>query len=235
MANRIHQLVLALALTGLAGGVLAQTGSDSPTAGADSSAPPGAPHAHSRQGGDWGQGGEHGKWGGEGRGDEHWGHGRHGHHHHHHHHRRHGCWGHGGHGHGPGMMGGRGLMGSFHELDLTPAQREQVHTILSTARQQHADKRQGAGGRPDMMALANPGDPNYATALQAAKKRAADRIQEFGDLQQKLYNVLTPQQKTQLTKTLAEHKAKMAQWKARMEQWKTERAQKSPQGAPANQ
>jgi Spy/CpxP family protein refolding chaperone len=137
------------------------------------------------------------------------------------------------------MMGGRFLMGSFRGLDLTPAQREQVHTVLSTARQQHENKRPGAAGGPDMMALANPGDPNYATALQAAKKRAADRIQEFSELQQKLYNVLTPQQKTQLTKNVAERKAKMAQWKAKMEQWKAERAKgqqgNGRQGATGNE
>jgi Spy/CpxP family protein refolding chaperone len=130
------------------------------------------------------------------------------------------------------MMGGPGLLGSFRGLDLTPAQREQVHTILSTAREQHANKRPAGG--PDMMALANPGDPNYASALQAAKKRATDRIQERSDLQMKLYNVLTPQQKTQLTKTLAERKAKMAQWKAQMEQRKADHT-KGSQPAPANQ
>ncbi len=225
MANRLHQLVLALALTGLAGAALAQTGPDS--AGSDSNAPPGGAHQHAWQ--DRGQGGGHGQWGDEGRGDrEGGGWHRHHHHHHHHHHRGHGHWGRGGwgrHGHDGGMMGGPGLMRRFRGLDLTPAQREQVHTILSSAREQHA-KMRPAGG-PDMMALANPGDPNYATAVQAAKKRAADRIQAGSDLQLKLYNILTPQQKAQLTKSLAERKAKM-------EQWKTQRA-KGANGAPGNQ
>jgi len=123
-------------------------------------------------------------------------------------------------------------MRSFRGLDLTPAQREQVHTILSSAHEQHGKMR--PAGAPDMMALANPGDPNYSTAVQAAKKRAADRIQAGSDLQLKLYNVLTPQQKTQLTKSLAERKAKMQQWKAKMEQWKAQRT-KGANGAPGNQ
>jgi Spy/CpxP family protein refolding chaperone len=62
-----------------------------------------------------------------------------------------------------------------------------------------------------MMALANPGDPNYAAAVQAAKKRAADRIQRDSDLKLQLYNVLTPDQKTQWSKLVANWKARMAQ------------------------
>jgi Spy/CpxP family protein refolding chaperone len=62
-----------------------------------------------------------------------------------------------------------------------------------------------------MAAMMNPGDPNYAAAVQAAKKRAADRIQRFSDLTLQLYNVLTPDQKAQLSKSKATWKARMAQ------------------------
>jgi Spy/CpxP family protein refolding chaperone len=107
------------------------------------------------------------------------------------------------------MMGGMGLLRSFHELNLSAAQQQQLHTILSNARAQAETKR--PGGASDMMALANPGDPNYAAAVQAAKKRAADRIQKASDLKLQLYNVLTPDQKTQLSKRMADWKARMAQ------------------------
>jgi len=184
MSNRLHQLILALAITGIAGGVLAQSAPDAGPGGAG----PGGPHAMDKDG-DWGEG-------------------RYGHHHHHCGHRR-----------GPGMMGGMGLIRSFHELNLSAAQQRQVHGIVADARQQFAAER--ASGVPDMAALINPGDANYAAAVQAAKKRAADRIQRFSDLKLQLYNVLTSEQKTQLSKSVAN-------WKARM----AHRAQ-GPRGRPA--
>jgi Spy/CpxP family protein refolding chaperone len=158
MVNRLHRWVLAAAMTGLAGGVLAQTGST-----ATSATPPqaGAPGWHH-------------------------------------------------HGHHGDFMGF--MMHSFHGLDLTAAQKEQMHSILSAARQQHEAER--AAGGTTMMALADPGNANYASALQTAKQHAAQRLQEGSDLQLKLYAILTPAQKAQLTQNVAAHEAKMEQWKA---------------------
>jgi Spy/CpxP family protein refolding chaperone len=158
MANRLHRWVLAAALTGLAGGVLAQTGSSSVSA---TPAPAGGPGWHQ--------------------------------------HRHHG-----------GYMGF--IMHSFHDLDLTAAQKEQMHTIMSAARQQHSAER--AAGGATMMALADPGNANYASALATAKQHSQERIQEGSDLQLKLYAILTPAQKAQLTQNVAAHEAKMQQWKA---------------------
>jgi Spy/CpxP family protein refolding chaperone len=126
---------------------------------------------------------------------------------------------------GEGMAGG-GLLHSFHELNLSAAQKQQLHDILSKTREQFEARK--PGGAPDMLALANPGDPNYAAAVQAAKKRAADRIQKASDLKLQLYNVLTPDQKAQLSK-------QMAAWKARMAERMAQRADgaKGPP-APAN-
>jgi periplasmic protein CpxP/Spy len=111
---------------------------------------------------------------------------------------------------GGGMMGGLPLLRSFHALNLTDAQKHQVHDLLSKAHEQFATKRP-PGPPADMLALVNPGDPGYAKAVQAAKARAADRIQHRSDLNQQLYGVLTADQKTQLTKMLATWKARMAQ------------------------
>ncbi len=195
MSNRLHQLILAAAISGMAGGVLAQT--PPPDNG-----PPGHPHAMHQDGGD-GQDGD-GQWGEDHRDSD----GDHHHHRHHCHHHRHWQqhrWGHGG-----GMQGPQqGLMRAFHELNLTAAQKQQIHGIVSNARQQFATQR--AAGAPDMMALMNPGDANYAAAVQAAKKRAADRIQRASDLKLQVYNVLTPEQKAQLSKSMADWKAGMAQ------------------------
>jgi Spy/CpxP family protein refolding chaperone len=118
---------------------------------------------------------------------------------------------------GGGMEGGRGFM-LARGLNLTDAQRQQIHTILENARQnamkEMKDGKPGdgkAGGMPDRLALMNPGDPNYAAAVQSAKKRAADRIQHMSDLKQQLYNVLTAEQKSEVQKRIASWKTRVAQ------------------------
>jgi len=195
MSNKLHQLILGVGLLGLAAGAWAQGGPDA------------GPH-------------------GDGNGD--WGHGEYHHRHHHHHHHHHHGWGHGGdhdgwrgdrggdHG-GGGMEGGRGLM-LARGLNLTDAQKQQIHTILSTARQnamkEMKDGKPGdgkAGPMSDRLALMNPGDPNYAAAVQSAKKRAADRIQHMSDLHQQIYNVLTADQKSEVQKRIAAWKTRLAQ------------------------
>jgi Spy/CpxP family protein refolding chaperone len=125
-----------------------------------------------------------------------------------------------------GQPGGMALVRSFRSLNLTEAQHQQVHDILSKAQQARQTEMQAmrANGAGTMMALANPGDPNYAAAVQAAKKRATDRIQQASDLHQQLYNVLTADQKSQLSKLIADRKARLAQW--------TDRAR--GQSSPAN-
>jgi Spy/CpxP family protein refolding chaperone len=110
-------------------------------------------------------------------------------------------------------MGGMALVRGFHALNLSEAQQTQVHDILAKAQQtrQAAMQAMRANGRGTMAALANPGDPNYAAAVQAAKKRATDRIQAASDLHQQLYNVLTAAQKEQLSKMIADRRARLAQ------------------------
>lgn len=115
------------------------------------------------------------------------------------------------HRHGPGM-GGAGFAHLYRGLNLTPDQRLKMRTIILSARLQRL---QQAGAhkaeRVDRTALLNPGDPNYGAAVQAAKKSAADRIQRMSDLKVQLYNVLTPEQKSELSKRIGEWKARMAQ------------------------
>ena len=108
------------------------------------------------------------------------------------------------------MMAGGGLMHALHQLNLTPAQQQSVHTILTAARSQFAAERK-AGGGPDFTALSNPGDPTYATAKQELQTRIANHIQEQTQPEQAIYKVLTPEQQQQLPGILASMKAKMAQ------------------------
>jgi Spy/CpxP family protein refolding chaperone len=157
MKNRAKWLMVALAMTGVAGAVVAQTSSSSSSGGASTATP----------------GGHHWK----------------------HHH---------------GMMAGGGLMHALHQLNLTQAQQQSVHTILTAARSQFAAERK-AGGGPDFTALSNPGDPNYATAKQELQTRIANHIQEQTQTEQAIYKVLTPEQQQQLPGILANMKAKMGQ------------------------
>lgn len=152
MKNRTKWLMVALAMTGVAGAVMGQTSSSS------GSGTPGAGHCHH---------------------------------------------------HGVGMMVGRGLLRAVHQLNLTAAQEQSVHTIVTAARSQFAAERK-AGGRPEFTVLSNPGDPNYATALQDLQARVSNRIQEQSQTEQAIYKVLTPEQQQQLPQVLAAMKAKMA-------------------------
>lgn len=158
MKNRAKWLMVALAMTGIAGAVMGQSNSDAATPNA-AAGTAGARHWHHR---------------------------------------------------GQGMMLGGGLLHAMHQLNLTPAQQQSVHTIMAAAHSQFAAERT-AGGRPDFTVLSNPGDPNYASALQQLQTRLANRIQEQSQTEQALYKVLTSEQQQQLPQILAAMRAKMTQ------------------------
>jgi Spy/CpxP family protein refolding chaperone len=123
-------------------------------------------------------------------------------------------WGHRHHG---GMMVGMTLRATK-QLNLTADQQASIKTILTTARAQ-AKAAHASGQAPvDMAVLGNPGDANYATALQGAKTFAATHIQQESELQGQIYNVLTAQQKAQLPTVLASMKAKAQARRAAWEQ-----------------
>jgi Spy/CpxP family protein refolding chaperone len=118
------------------------------------------------------------------------------------------------HGHrGGGMLVGV-MLRATRQLNLTADQEASIKSILSNARAQ----RQADAGTAsiDMMTLANPGDPNYATALQSAKAAAASRLQNEVQVQSQIYNVLTADQKARLPQVLADMKSK---FEARRAAW----------------
>jgi Spy/CpxP family protein refolding chaperone len=117
------------------------------------------------------------------------------------------------------------MLRATRQLNLTSDQQTSIKGILSTARAQH---QAGAGtASVDMLTLANPGDPNYATALQNAKAAAATRLQSQVELQSQIYNVLTADQKVKLPQVLAEMKTKA---EARRASWQQQHAA-APTGA----
>lgn len=112
------------------------------------------------------------------------------------------------------------------QLNLTSEQKQSIKSILSNAR---AQQRANAQNPPvDITVLANPGDPNYATALQTAKTLAADRIQHESEVESQIYNVLTPEQKAQLPQVLADMKAKFQERRAAWQQRHPQQGQNAP-------
>lgn len=107
------------------------------------------------------------------------------------------------HRHGPGMgeaAFGGGLIKVLRQLNLSDAQKQQVHTILRTAHDQSQVDRRGEIA--DLPAFGNPGDPQYAAAVQAAETRATQRVLHWSEIQQQVYAVLTPAQQAQLPQLL---------------------------------
>jgi Spy/CpxP family protein refolding chaperone len=114
--------------------------------------------------------------------------------------------------HHRGAMGGF-LMHALHQLNLTDAQKQTVHTILAAARAQAKAQHQSAGA-PNFAAMANPGDPGHPAAVQEMQTRLTARIQARDAVQQQIYGVLTAEQKTQLASIIAARQAKWAQHNA---------------------
>jgi Spy/CpxP family protein refolding chaperone len=116
-------------------------------------------------------------------------------------------------GHMRGSMFLGTLLRATKQLNLTADQQANIKSILAAARAQHA----AAGGNSiDMVVAGNPGDANFATAIQSAKTNAVNRVQQESDLAVQIYNQLNTQQKQQLPQVLASMKAAAAQ---RREQW----------------
>lgn len=122
------------------------------------------------------------------------------------------------HGHHGHMLAGLTLRAA-RQLNLSSEQQTSIKGILSAARAQH--QQNAIAGTLDLSVLGNPGDPNYAAAIQSLKTRAAERLQRQMQLQSEIYDVLTPAQKSQLPQVLASMKAKAA---ARHAAWQQEHA-----------
>jgi Spy/CpxP family protein refolding chaperone len=108
------------------------------------------------------------------------------------------------------------MLRATRQLNLTAEQQASIKTILSNARAQH--QAAAVAGGVDWTALANPGDPNYATALQNARTAAASRLQKQVELQGQIYNVLSADQKAKLPQVLADMKSKAEQRRAAWQQ-----------------
>lgn len=120
------------------------------------------------------------------------------------------------------MRHGRGGMGMFRQLDLTDAQRADIRKIREADMQQMRDGMQKLHEQRTAFMNATPGTPAYRSAtdvLAKAEAAAAQaRVVREADVHTKIYNVLTPAQRTKLASLRAERQAKMQQGqKSRMQ------------------
>lgn len=133
-------------------------------------------------------------------------------------------------GHG-GQQGEHHEMNMFQQLDLTEAQRTSIRQLIRDSFQQ---------ARPSMQALrqqrmafnqATPGSADYQTLAnnlaQTESTAAHDDVLRQATLRTKMYDVLTPAQKTKLAQLRTEQRA-------RFEKWQQEHQGKAAAGQPAN-
>jgi len=112
------------------------------------------------------------------------------------------------------------MLRATHQLNLTSEQQTAIRDILSSARAQR--QANAGGGGVDFVTLGNPGDPNYAAAVQNAKTAAVNRLASEVELQGQIYNVLTADQKAKLPQVLADMKSRAEQRRAAWAQRGTE-------------
>ena len=109
------------------------------------------------------------------------------------------------------------LLAACRQLNLMPQQQDSIRTLITQART--ARRAAGGGAGVNLAVLGNPGDPNYATAVQSLKSSAASRIDSESALAQNIYNVLTSDQQKQLPQVLAtlqaKREARRATWQHR--------------------
>ena len=132
----------------------------------------------------------------------------------------------GGHGRG-GMRGGHfGALGAVlhakEELNLSDAQVDEIKGIFKALHEQNAQYREqlrgGLNGVTEAL-LANPNDIAAAQRIldqQAAAERAVKA--NLLTATSKALNVLTPEQRTQLSQLVSERKERMAERRQRLEQ-----------------
>lgn len=117
-----------------------------------------------------------------------------------------------------GMRHGGPFLMAVHQLDLTADQKKQIHDIVEKSREQA--RANMTAHKDQFMGMMNPGDANYANAVQAAKDAAVARIEQMSKDNTEIYNLLTDKQKAELPKVLEKMKVRA---KERMHDWQEQR------------
>lgn len=109
--------------------------------------------------------------------------------------------------HGGMMMHDRPFLMVVHQLNLTADQHKQIRDIIEKSEAQAKADRMNH--KEAFAGLMNPGDPNYASAVQAAKDAAVARIDQMSQDNTAIYNLLTADQKAKLPQVLDSMKQRM--------------------------
>lgn len=107
------------------------------------------------------------------------------------------------------------------KLDLSPAQRKQVRDVYETARPQMDASRSQMRIERQRLRDTSPGTRDHAATVAAASKRigelTAQTTQQRGELQRKVWQVLTPEQRTKADSQRAESRKRREAEAARLE------------------
>lgn len=107
------------------------------------------------------------------------------------------------------------------ELALSPEQRKQVRGLYESARPQMDATRSQLRAERQRVRDADPADRNHAATVAAASKRigelTAQRTQQEGELQRKVWQLLTPDQRAKAEAKRAEARQQRSQQADRLE------------------
>ena len=124
------------------------------------------------------------------------------------------------------MHHGRHGMSMLDQLSLTDSQRTSVHQLMRQSFQEARPAMQTLRQKRMAFENATPGSAEFQTAAnalaQAESSAAHARVLHQAELYTKIYDLLTPAQRTQLASLRARHEAKMKQWReSRMQRHST--------------
>lgn len=106
----------------------------------------------------------------------------------------------------------------FDQLDLTEAQRTSVKQLMKQNFEQARPEMQALGQKRMAFENATPGSSNYqsiANDLAQAESNAAHaQVLRQANLRTKIYDLLTPTQRTKLASIRAQNQEKMREWRA---------------------
>lgn len=110
------------------------------------------------------------------------------------------------------------FMSAVRGLRLTDDQRSKLRALLSAQRQARLAGQRDF--RAEMRALVDPGNPGHAAAVQAAQRNAAERIQRRNDLDEKIYALLTPDQRQRFSMLLDRRESRGRGWGGGRRGWR---------------
>jgi Spy/CpxP family protein refolding chaperone len=132
-------------------------------------------------------------------------------------------------------------MDVLRQLDLTDAQRSSIQQMMREEHTQSRSEMQALMQKRKAFANATPGTAEYQTAArqlgEAEAQAAQARVTRHAQMRTKIYNELTPGQRSKFANLSSEHQDRMQDWRSKRTQ-RPERAQRAvnegAEAAPAS-